>query len=97
MIAIPRNEAARGAALHTRQAKEQRNGDKDLKTFEKMLEFPFKFFSPEKQGNSMHGKILSNMSTRVTNFFKNKVPLVDKVTHFVKRRSKITAPLFVET
>jgi len=62
-----------------------------------MLEFPFKFFSPEKQGNSMHGKILSNMSTRVTNFFKNKVPLVDKVTHFVKRRSKITAPLFVET
>jgi hypothetical protein len=68
-----------------------------LKIFEKMLEFPFKFSHQKKQGNSMHGKILSNMSTKITNFFKNKVNQVDKVTHFVKRRSKITAPVFVET
>ncbi|GEM_PF-4220210 len=45
----------------------------------------------------MHGKMLSNMSQKITNFFKKSGAEVDKETHFVKRRSKMAAPLFVET
>jgi len=55
------------------------------------------FFSTKPKGNSMQGITVAKMSDAVMKFFGETIRKADETVQFVKRRSKLTGKLFVES